>query len=172
MTVGFVFTNPIFISIFSFQPMKKNFKMLKKNFLPLVFLPVVWSCSQKSSLEASVSGRDQPIYATYAAAMDRSQYLIDQGYEFQFYEKDHPMMFFSQKGGGIGLAFKVDGEIISEIDDYFRQPSITESFPGMVSFLFQPVQGLEAKGEFFVFSSTIAAQQYEFVNTGDADKHQ
>jgi hypothetical protein len=166
MTVDFLFTNTIFISIFSFQPMKKSFKMLKKILLTLVLAPCFWNCSQKTPIKDGVSSRIEPIYATYAAAMDRSQYLIDQGYEFHFYKGDQPLKFFSQKGGQIGLVFKVYGGIISEIDQYFRQPSVHESFPDMASFSFQPVEDLKAKGEFFVFSSTIAVQQYEFVNTG------
>ena len=166
MTLNFMFTNAIFISIFCFDPPQKKLKMLKKFFLALVFLPVLWSCRDNTKAEKSLGPNNEPIYASYAAAMERSQYLIDQGYEFHFYKPDRPLTFYSQKGGEMGLVFKVDGQSPTTVGDYFQKPVIQESFPDMVSFSFMPVEGLEAKGEFFVFSSTVAVQQYEFVNTG------
>lgn len=140
--------------------------MLKKILLPLVIASSFWNCSLKTPINDQVSSKEEAIYATYAAAIDRSNYLLDQGYEFRFYTMEKPLTFYSQKGGEMGLTFKVDGEIIQDIGHFYQQPAIQESFPDMVSFSFQPVQNLEAKGEFFVFSSTVAIQQYEFVNTG------
>lgn len=165
MTVDFMFTNTIFISIFYLQDLKKILKKLKKIFLPLVFLLGFLSCRQNAPEKVQISSRDEPIYATYAAGLERAQYLIDQGYEFQYFEAHKPLGFNSQKGGQMGLVFKVDGILISDIDQYFRQPSISESFPDMVSFSFQPEQGLEVNGDFFVYSSTVAIQQYELLNS-------
>lgn len=140
--------------------------MLKKILLPLVIAPFFWNCSHITPINDQVSSTEEAIYATYAAAIDRSQYLIDQGYEFRFYTMEKPLTFYSQKGGEMGLTFKVDGEVIQDIGHFYQQPAIKESFPDMVSFSFKPVENMVAKGEFFVFSSTVAIQQYEFVNSG------
>jgi hypothetical protein len=125
---------------------------------------LLFNCDFKVTSDSSYWSADAPIYTTYAAAMERSEFLIDQGYEFQYDKKDKPLTFFSQKGGEMGLVFLIDGQLIENIGDYFEAPVILESYPDMVYFKFFPVKDVEVIGRFLVQSSRLALQEFEWIN--------
>lgn len=136
---------------------------MKLNYF-LVFYICLISCGKKDLVQKKSWGSKAPIYTTYAAAMERSEFLIDQGYEFLYDDPEKPLTFHSQKGGDLGLVFRIDGELVQNVKEYFRAPQIHESFPDMVSFSCFPKEGIEVKGTFFVYSSRIAIQEFEIIN--------
>ncbi|RZS97599.1 amylo-alpha-1,6-glucosidase [Cecembia calidifontis] len=130
----------------------------------LAFFLLISSCGNKDPDQKIPWGSKAPIYTTHAAAMERSEFLIDQGYEFFYDDPENPLLFHSQKGGTLGLVFRIDGELIQNVKDYFHAPQIHESYPDMVSFSCFPKEGIEVKGIFLVYSSKIAIQELEFIN--------
>lgn len=130
----------------------------------LVFYICLISCGKKDLFQKKSWGSEAPIYTTYAAAMERSEFLIDQGYEFLYDDPEKPLTFHSQKGGALGLVFRIDGELVQNVKEYFLAPQIHESFPDMVSFSCFPKEGVEVKGIFLVYSSRIAIQEFEIIN--------
>lgn len=122
------------------------------------------SCGTKDSGHENSWCSKAALYTTYAAAMERSEFLIDQGYEFQYDDPEKPLTFHSQKGASLGLVFRIDGELVQNIKEYFQAPQIHESFPDMVSFSCFPKEGIEVKGTFLVYSSRIAIQEFEWIN--------
>ncbi|PSL07540.1 amylo-alpha-1,6-glucosidase [Cecembia rubra] len=131
-----------------------------------IFILILASCETKDPEVENSWGSKAAIYTTYAAAMERSEFLIDQGYEFQYDNPDKPLTFYSQKGGSLGLVFRIDGQLVQNINEYFQAPQIHESFPDIVSFSCFPKEGMEVKGTFLIYSSRIAIQEFEFINHG------
>lgn len=124
----------------------------------------LFACTANDRMNENAWNHDAPLYATYAAALERSEFLIDQGYEFHYYELEKPLTFSSQKGGTMGLVFRIDGKLIQNTGEYFKSPQIHESFPDIVSFSFFPEKGIEVKGTFLVHSSSISIQEFELIN--------
>ncbi|MCG2715300.1 MAG: hypothetical protein L6422_03270, partial [Candidatus Marinimicrobia bacterium] len=50
--------------------------------------------------------KDLPLFTTYAAAMVRSEFTLDEGYHFLFYDSSRGIDFTTDTGGDLCLAFK------------------------------------------------------------------
>lgn len=96
--------------------------MKLNNFLVLYICLI--SCGKKDLVQKKSWGSEAPIYTTYAAAMERSEFLIDQGYEFLYDDPEKPLTFHSQKGGALGLVFRIDGKLVQNVIEYFHAPQI------------------------------------------------
>ncbi|MFC4873013.1 amylo-alpha-1,6-glucosidase [Negadavirga shengliensis] len=108
-----------------------------------------------------------PIYTTYAAAQERSQYLRDQGYEFPYYKEDQALGFYSQKGGDICLMFKQNDLLVKNIGDYYRRPALHTTTPDLVHFSAMPIKGFEVKGTYMVYASGMVIQEVDVENQSD-----
>ena len=54
--------------------------------------------------------KNDAIFSTYAAPLSRSAYKIDQAYHLVWYRSQDPVIFKSEKGGSLGLAFKLNDD--------------------------------------------------------------
>ena len=84
--------------------------MNKKNLHAITLVSVIvllCACSSKPYLSNLQATADSPLYATYAAAMERSEFALDEGYEFQYYHPEHPIQFTTDTGGDIAIGFKI-----------------------------------------------------------------
>ena len=116
-------------------------------------LPVEETELPSSGWEATL---DTPIYTTYAAAMERSQFVLDEGYEFRFYDPEQGMDFITDTGGDLGLGFERDGEWAYRQKTMFQEAVIAVSHPDMVRYFFYPFEGIRVDATFLVYSSTEA----------------
>ena len=106
----------------------------------LIFCLVYQINAQKSepvlsNLNATV---DSPIYTTYAAALERSEFTLDEGYHFLFYDSSRGLDFITDTGGDICLAFKRGAEYIYELENLAKPPIITVNYPDMVRYHYFP----------------------------------
>lgn len=99
---------------------------------------------------------DDPLYTTYAAAMERSQFVLDQGYRFMFWEADQPIRFHTDSGGELAIAFRLGGSVANRLSDMHREPVITASYPDMVSYHYYPYEGIRVEATFLVQRSRAA----------------
>ncbi|MGC8596270.1 MAG: hypothetical protein ACP5MI_11795, partial [Candidatus Kryptoniota bacterium] len=53
--------------------------------------------------------KDSPLYTTYAAALQRSEFTLDVGYHFVFYDSASGLVFRNQKAGDWSIAFVRSG---------------------------------------------------------------
>jgi hypothetical protein len=136
-------------------------------FLILCALALVGSCSKqdkKSFLSNLSADKDTPLYTTYAAAMERSEFVLDEGYEYNFYSEGSGIEFTTDTGGDICTGFVFEGNWIYNLEDYFKEPIISLSYPDMVKSYYYPVEGLRVENTFLVESSFSAIQEITLKN--------
>lgn len=107
---------------------------------------------------------DDPIYTTYAAAMERSQFVLDEGYQFSFYEPGKGIRFYTDTGGALGIAFKQDGSVVRKLSEMDREPVITASYPDMVTYHYYPFEDIRVEATFLVQSSRAALWDVRLTN--------
>ena len=137
-------------------------------FLRIQFL--LWlsfaAVAQKPFLSDLKAGADFPLYTTYAAATERSNYLNDEGYKFQFYFDSLGADFVTDNGGDIGLAFKLDGKVVYRVADMYKAPVITASYPDVVFYEMYPFEHIKAVCALVVYDSRLAMTEVRLVNEG------
>jgi hypothetical protein len=130
----------------------------------LLLLPSMLADAQPGYLSTLCAGKHFPIYTGYAAAKERSHFLLDEGYRFSYDTDSLGADFISGKAGDLGCAFRIGTRILYKTADFYRAPVITASFPDMVRYDFMPVRGLLVKAWFLVYSSDAAVWQLEIHN--------
>ena len=153
---------------------KMKFGKWKQKSRGLVFLLLfaVISCSKgfNSKEHPLLADKDQPIYTTYAAHMERSNYTVDQGYHLMYYDPDEKLEFSSEQGGNMGVIFRKDGKNYHQISDLYEQVKIHYSYPDMLSYEYQPVEGIRCQVQFLVQSSSSAILEMEIRNEGEQEQ--
>lgn len=119
-----------------------------------------------TNLEA---GKDDPIYTTYAAPLSRSEFVIDEGYIFKWYDSQDGIDFETDNGGSICIGFKLNGEFRYYLHEYFAEPLITTSYSDLVKYYYYPFEGILVEIFFDVYSSRIAIQDIHITNESDFD---
>jgi hypothetical protein len=100
--------------------------------------------------------KDSPIYTTYCASRGRSQFIVDKGYHFVFYDSSQGLSFTCEQGGDIGVVFGLDGRRAAKLGEYLRGPVITTSYSDVVKFHVFPFEGIRVDAAFVVHSSRAA----------------
>lgn len=132
----------------------------------LLFIAVYCFGAEKPFLSNLNAAKNTAIFTTYAAAMERSEFTLDEGYHFLYYDSTRGIDFTTDTGGDLCLGFKIGADFIYESRDFARQPVITVSYPDMVKYHYAPFQNLNVDVSFVVHSSHIAFQDIIMRNTG------
>jgi len=109
------------------------------------------------------------LFTTYAAAINRSEFIIDEGYRFIGYEPLDGINFETDKGGNLCLAFKLNNEIRYRLDQFYSEPVITTSYSDLVKYYFYPFDKIRVDVFFMVYSSRIAIEDIKISNEGNDD---
>ena len=120
-----------------------------------------------SNLEA---GKDDPIYTTYAAPLSRSEFIIDEGYTFKWYDLHDGIDFETDNGGSLCIGFKLNGEFRYYLNEFFTEPLITTSYSDLVKYYYYPFEGIRVEIFFDVYSSRIAIQDINITNESGSDE--
>ena len=115
--------------------------------------------------------KDSPIYTTYAAALQRSEFTLDIGYHLVFYDSSKGIEFQNQKGGNWSIAFAElkDGrppQYVQKLPELFRQPVITASYSDVVKYYYFPFKDFRVDATFLVYNSHTAVQEFVVKNLG------
>ncbi|HSL68965.1 MAG TPA: trehalase family glycosidase, partial [Longimicrobiales bacterium] len=110
--------------------------------------------------------RTSPLYTTYAADRERSEFVLDQGYHFVYYDPSRGLEFTTDQAGDLGLAFQVGERVVKELRDFTEQPTITASYSDLVRYWFRPLPELRVEATFVVYSSRLAVHELRLRNTG------
>lgn len=102
------------------------------------------------------AGKEFPLYTIYAAAQERSEFILDQGYTFRYENDDLGADFITDTGGDIGLTFKMGEKTVYKTGEMHKPPVITASYPDMVRYGFEPFGGIKVEATFFTYSSRSA----------------
>lgn len=140
--------------------------MLK--YLLIIFLSItsLFSQNRKPFLSNLNATKNSPLFSTYAAAMERSEFTLDEGYHFLFYDSTRGIDFTTDNAGDICLAFKKGAKYVYELKDMFKEPIITASYPDLVQYSYFPFEHIKVEVTFLTYSSHIAIQDVAIKNTG------
>ena len=97
--------------------------------------------------------KDDAVYTTYAAAMERSEFTLDQGYHFLFYDSARGVDFTTDTGGDLCLAFKRGVQYVYELKTMYQAPVITVNYPDLVRYFYYPFPEIRVDASFLVYSS-------------------
>jgi len=136
-------------------------KILKYICLLVAMLPFFSRAQYLSNLRAD---KNTPIYGTYAAPMQRSNFVLDEAYEFRFYSDSLGADFITDTGGDIGLGFKMNNKWVYKVGDMYKAPVITSSYPDVIKYEFFPFKGIRVEAFFAVHSSTAALLNVKVYN--------
>ncbi len=109
-----------------------------------------------SHLHATASS---PVYTTYAAALERSSFLLDEGYHLRFHDPARPLAYTTDAAGDWGIGFVLDGREVRAVRDFAAAPVITVSYGDVVRYAFEPFPGIRVEATFLVYSSRVAVQE-------------
>ncbi len=112
--------------------------------------------------------RADPVYTTYAAAYERSGFVLDEGYHLRFDDPAQPVEFTSSRAGDLGFGFRVGSRWVYLVSDMAAEPVITTSYGDVVRYHYRPFPDLRADVTFLVYSSRLAVQEVTLTNTGAA----
>jgi len=127
--------------------------------------------SKNNLLSNLVADKDTPIYTTYAASMERSEFTLDEGYHFQFYDSSRGLDFITDTGGDICLAFRRGADYVYELTSLFQQPTITVNYPDMVVYHYFPYPEIRVDGNFLVYSSSTAIFDLKISNVSQSPQN-
>jgi hypothetical protein len=108
--------------------------------------------------------KNDPLYTTYAASIERSEYILDEGYQFVWYDFERGINFETDNAGQLCLAFKMGGEIVYYLPQVHTEPVVTASYNDLVCYYFYPFENLRVEIFFLVYTSRIAIQQIKLIN--------
>lgn len=112
--------------------------------------------------------KDDPIFATYAAPMSRSNYIIDEGYRFVFYDDEKGVRFTTDDAGDLGVAFRLDDDVVRRLDELAEEPVITTSYSDLVKYQFKPFEDVRVDAFFQVYSSSYSVHRLNVTNERSA----
>lgn len=83
------------------------------------------SCQIKANYLSSLqAGKYCQLYTTYAAAQERSDFILDEGYEFKYEQDSLGADFTTDTGGDICLGFLKNGKWVYRVADMYKPPVI------------------------------------------------
>ena len=136
--------------------------------LIILFICVSFTnCSNDSDTFNLEINASEPFYATYAAATERSSFLLDEGYEWHFYQPKKPIEFTTDTGGDLGVLWEVNGKKLLNTEDMTEAPIISETYADMVSYAFKPTSDLAVSATFFTKTSRHALWEFTITNESD-----
>ncbi len=108
---------------------------------------------------------NDPLYTTYAAAMERSKLYGDKAYKMDYYSGCKPVTYSSDQAGQMYGIWKIDDVVIMRTSDYLTKPFVHYSFPDMMVMEYEPFRGIRVTETFLVYSSEVAMVDMVVTNT-------
>jgi len=119
------------------------------------------------ALENLRAGANTPLFCSYIAPFEKSDYFVDEGYHLVYYNNAMPLKLVNESSGEFSLVFKLGNVTVGKIDDYFQKPVVTLSYPDMVILEAEPFVGLKITLKFALPTSASAAAEILYKNETD-----
>jgi hypothetical protein len=110
--------------------------------------------------------KSSPLYTTYAAAMERSEFALDEGYHLEFYDSSNGIGFTTDNAGTLSLGIRKGTQYVQTLRDMAQEPVITASYPDFVRYEYKPFPDIRVNATFVVQSSRLAVQEVILTNLG------
>ena len=113
------------------------------------------------------AAQDDPLYTTYAAAIERSKLYGDKAYKMVYYEGAEPIYYESDQSGRHFGIWVVNDIAIMETREFFQPPIVKYSFPDMAVVEYMPFKDVKVQETFMVYSSKVSLVDLHVTNTGN-----
>ena len=110
--------------------------------------------------------RIDPLFSTYAAPLARSEFILDEGYQFMWNDLSTGANFGTDNAGSLCLGFKMNGDFRYRLNQFFDEPVVTTSYSDLVKYHFHPFEDLLVEVFFDVYSSRMAIEDVSITNLG------
>lgn len=145
---------------------------MRKFFIFFTFLCLKAGVTHGQNFLSNLSAtKEDPIYATYAAPLERSEFLIDEGYQFIFYKPERGIEFETDNAGIWSMAWRMGSQVRWRLRDMAREPIVRTSYSDLVRFDFQPFPDILVGILFITHSSRIALQDVTITNQADSTRN-
>jgi hypothetical protein len=131
----------------------------------IIFLFFTVPCQALENINADGQA---PLFSSYIAPYERSNYFVDEGYHLVYYYDHQPLKLVNESSGEIGIAFKLGSVVVYNIGDYYKKPVVTCSFPDSFQLEAEPFVGLQVVMKFAVYSSAGALGEIHYKNQTDS----
>ncbi|MFZ0391650.1 MAG: trehalase family glycosidase [Calditrichia bacterium] len=131
-----------------------------------VYFFAAGSAAAQPYLSRLTAAAGDPLYTTYAAALERSEFIVDEGYHLKWYDPQSGINFENEQAGRLCLGFKLNNEFRYFLNQMSAAPVITTSYGDLVKYSFYPFTDIRAEIFFLVYSSRIAIQDVKIINEG------
>jgi len=101
--------------------------------------------------------------------LSRSEFVVDEGYQFVWYDPAQGVDFVTDNAGTLSLGFKFNGDFRYRLDQFAQEPTVTTSYNDLVKCHVDPFQDLRVNVFFQVYSSRIAIEDVTVTNLGTSD---
>ncbi|UCH92373.1 MAG: hypothetical protein JSV88_19035, partial [Candidatus Aminicenantes bacterium] len=143
---------------------------MKSNAFVLFFLmSILFSSIQVKPLENIKVTGSSPLFSTYIAPYERSDYFVDEGYHLVYYNDNEPLKLINESSGEISAAFQLGNVVAYTIDDFYKKPVVTCSYPDSFVLQAEPFVGLKVVMKFAVYSSAGAVGEIHYKNETQKD---
>lgn len=105
-----------------------------------------------------------PLFSSYLAPYERSDYFVDEGYHLVYYRDHEPVKLVNDSSGEIVLAFKLGEVLAYDVGDFYRKPTVTVSYPDSFVLEAEPFMGLKITLRFALYRSDTALLELEYKN--------
>ncbi len=133
-------------------------------FLMIIYNSILFSQNYLSNLSAT---KDSPLFTTYTAPLNRSEFTLDEGYQFKWYNEDDGINFETDNGGSLCLGFKLNNDFRYKLSQMYKEPVITTSYSDLVKYYYYPFPGIRVEVFFDVYSSHAAIESVKIINEND-----
>lgn len=148
-----------------------------RNFLWVV-ITIMTACVMISTSNAQTRpflsslnvGPHAPLYTGYAAAMQRSSFILDQGYRFQYDTDSLGADFITEKAGNIGWGVLEGDQWVYQVGKMFQKPVITTSYPDMVEYHYYPFKDVRLDVAMVVHSSSATFWKITLTNESNVSR--
>jgi hypothetical protein len=96
-----------------------------------------------------------PSFATYAAPLHRSSWLVDEAYHLRYYDAARPLALTTDTAGELGLSFARGDRVAHVVSDYAAPPRLTMSVASAAQVVFRPFPDVDVSALVAVWSSRV-----------------
>ncbi len=134
------------------------------NLTIIAVITFITSAAAQSYLSHLQDTQNDPVFTTYAAAMSRSEFTVNEGYQFIWYDPAKGMNFETERAGNLGIIFNMNNHVVSELQQFYKKPVITTSYSDVVKYYYYPFKDVKVETTFLVYSSRIAIREMKIIN--------